>query len=93
MATEGYQDILYLIGLAFGKRDFIEVVDRIGLDKVFAKAPYGDLTSDQKDAFEAAFRHPVLRQYITLWWAIYDNLRATGEVPPTAPWAPDQLEG
>jgi hypothetical protein len=92
MAIEGYQDILYLIGLAFGKRDFVEVVDRIGTEDLFAKAPYGDLTADQRETFEAAFRHPVLRQYVALWWSLYDNLRATGELPDTVPWNPDQLE-
>ena len=92
MAIEGYQDILYLIGLTFGKRDFFEVVDRIGVAKLFDKAPYGDLTPDQQATFEAAFRHPVVRQYVALWWSIYDNLRATGEVPPTTPWWPDGLE-
>lgn len=92
MATEGYQDILYLIGLTFGKRDFFEVVDRIGTEKLFAKAPYGDLTPDQQETLEAALKHPVLRQYVALWWAIYDNLRATKEIPPTAMWLPNGLE-
>jgi len=92
MATEGYQDILYLIGLTFGKRDFFEVVDRIGTDKLFAKAPYSDMTSDQRETFEAAFKHPVVRQYVALWWAIYDNLRATGEIPATSTWLPNGLE-
>jgi len=92
MASEGYQDILYLIGLTFGKRDFFEVVDRIGTDELFAKAPYGDLTPDQRDSFKAAYGHPVLRQYVALGWTIYDNLRATGEIPDTLAWGPDGLE-
>lgn len=92
MATEGYQDILYLIGLTFGKRDFFEVVDRIGTDQLFAKAPYGDLTSDQRATIEAGYKHPMVRQYVALWWAIYDNLRATGELPVATPWMPNGLE-
>lgn len=91
MAVEGYQDILYLIGLAFGKRNFIEVVDRIGTQELFAKAPYGDLTSDQKATFEAAFKHPVVRQYVALWWTLYENLRATGELPDVSYWNPNGL--
>jgi len=90
--AEGYQDVLYLIGLAFGKRDFVEVVDRIGTEALFAKAPYGDLTAEQRETFEAAFQHPVLRQYVALWWAVYDNLRATGEIPGVAGWDPDQFQ-
>lgn len=89
---EGYQDILYLIGLTFGKRDFFEVVDRIGTDALFAKAPYNDLAPDQQATFEAAFKHPVVRQYVALWWAIYDNLGATGEIPATWAWMPNGLE-
>ena len=85
MAVEGYQDILYLIGLTFGKRDFFEVVDRM-----IAEAPYGDLTPDQQATFEAAIKHPVVQQYVALWWSIYDNLRATGEIPPTIPWSPSE---
>jgi hypothetical protein len=92
MANESYQDILYLIGLAFGKRDFFEVVDRIGTDQLFAKAPYGDLAPDQQASFEAAYKHPVVRQYVALWWAIYDNLRATGEIPDSLAWGPNSLE-
>ena len=92
MAIEGYQDILYLIGLVFGKRDFFEVVDRIGTEKLFAKAPYDDLTPDQRETFEAALKHPVVQQYVALWWAIYDNLRVTGEIPPAAIWDPNGLE-
>lgn len=92
MAIEGYQDILYLIGLAFGKRDFVEVVDRIGPEKLFAKAPYGDLTPDQRATFEAVFENPVMRQYVALWWAIYDNLRASGEIPAASLWNPNGLE-
>ncbi len=61
MPAEGYQDILCLIGLTFG------VVDRIGTDKLFAKAPYGDLTADQRSTFEASFKHSVVRQYVALW--------------------------
>ena len=83
MAIEGYQDILYLIGLTFGKRDFFEVADHM-----IAEAPYGDLTSEQRATFEAVIKHSVVRQYVALWWAIYDNLRATGEIPPTTPWKP-----
>ncbi len=92
MPSEGYQDILYLIGLAFGKRNFVEVVDRIGMEKLFSKVPYGDLSADQKAGFEAAIKHPVVRQYIALWWPIYDNLRASGDISPMTPWGPDQLE-
>lgn len=92
MATEGYQDILYLIGLTFGKHDFFEVVDRMGTEELFAKAPYGDLTPDQRETFEAALKHPVVRLYVALWWAIYDNLRTTGEIPPTGFWNPNGLE-
>jgi hypothetical protein len=29
---------------------------------------------------------------VVLYWAIFDNLRATGEIPPTDYWDPDQLE-
>ena len=93
MTSEGYQDILYLIGLTFGKRDFFEVVNRVGVEKLFDKAPYGNLTPDQRAAFEAAFKHPMVRQYVALWWAIYDNLRATGEIPETLVWDPNGLEG
>jgi hypothetical protein len=92
MATEGYQDILYLIGLTFGKRDFFDVVDRIGTETLFAKAPYGDLSPDQRETFEEAFKHPVVRQYVALWWAIYDNLRATEEIPAAGTWLPNGLE-
>lgn len=89
---EGYQDILYLIGLTFGKRDFFEVVDRIGTDALFAKAPYGDLTPDQRDAFEAAFKLSAVREHVASWWTLYDNLRATGEIPVTWAWMPNGLE-
>ena len=92
MSIEGYQDILYLIGLTFGKRGFFEVVDRIGTDALFAQAPYGDLLPDQQATFEAALKHPVVRQYVALWWAIYDNLRATGEIPAAITWDPNGLE-
>ncbi len=66
MTSEVYRDILYLIGLTFGKRDLFAVVDRIGMEKLFDKAPYG---TDQRAAFEAAFKHPMVRQYVALWVA------------------------
>jgi hypothetical protein len=88
MPSKSYQDILYLIGLTFGKRDFVEMVDRDGLEAVFAKAPYGDLAADQKATFEAAINNPVVRQHIALWWSVYDNLQATEQIPETETWNP-----
>jgi len=29
---------------------------------------------------------------VALWWAIYDHLRATGEIPAMAYWNPDGAE-
>jgi hypothetical protein len=84
--NSNYQDILYLIGLTFGKRDFVEMVDRDGLEAVFARAPYGDLAADQKAVFEAAINDPMVRQYIALWWSIYNHLQATGTIQPTDFW-------
>jgi hypothetical protein len=89
MANKGYQDILHLIGLTFGKRDFVEMMDREGLEAIFAKAPYGDLAADQKATFEAAIKNPVVQQYIALWWSIYDHLQVTNTIPPTEFWSPE----
>jgi hypothetical protein len=36
------------------------------MEKLFDKAPYG---TDQRAAFEAAFKHPMVRQYVALWVA------------------------
>ena len=52
-------------------------------------APHGDLTPDQQAVFETALKHPMVQQYVALWWSIYDNLRASGEIPATAMWNPD----
>lgn len=93
MVSEGYYDILYLIGLAFGKRDLIEVVERIGgIDELFKKVPHGDLNEEQKAAYRAAFEHPRVRAYVAQWWPLYDELRATDEIPGPQAWQPNNLE-
>ncbi len=89
MASEGYQDILYLIGLTYGRRDLVEEVDNTGIEALFAKAPYGDLTEDQKATFEAAFEHSLVRQHIATWWVIYDHLQDTEVISPLQFWDPD----
>lgn len=89
MASEGYQDILYFIGLTFGKRGLVEEVDSTGIEALFDKAPYGDLIEDQKAVFEAAFEHPLVRQHIAMWWVIYDHLKEIGNIKPLQFWEID----
>jgi len=88
MASEGYQDILYLIGLTYGQRDLVEEVDSSGIEALFARAPYDDLTEDQKTAFQAAFEHSLVRQHIDTWWVIYDHLQDIDVISPLQFWDP-----
>ena len=76
-----HQDILWLAGQAFLSRDFVKEAEDKGLEAVFAMCPYGDLSGDEKTLFEAAFKHPRLREVVALWWKTYDEARASGDIP------------
>jgi hypothetical protein len=76
-----YQDIIWLAGLILLRRDFVKEADEKGLEAILKECPYGDLTGDQRATFEAAFRHPRLREEVERWWAAYDAARAAGEIP------------
>ncbi len=84
-----HQDIAWLSGLVFIDRDFVKRADEEGLDKVFARCPYGDLTESERETFTAAFKHSELREVVATWWKAYDKAREAGEIPQTrAPWSP-----
>ena len=83
---QGFQDIIWLAGQVFLFRDFVKTTEAKGPEALFAECPYGDLTDEQRAAFEAAFRNSRLRQVVEQWWAAYDDLRAEGALPETVPW-------
>ena len=76
-----HQDIAWLSGLVFIDRDFVKQADEEGLDKVFARCPYGDLSDDERATFAAAFKHPELREVVAAWWKAYDKAREAGDIP------------
>ncbi len=84
--TLGHQDALWLAGQVFLSRDFVEGAEERGLDAVFAAAPFGDLTEEEKATFAAAFNNPRLREVVKLWWQTYDEERANGTVPRAGYW-------
>jgi hypothetical protein len=86
--SKGYQDIIWLAGRIFLRRDFVEQADEKGLDAIFAECPYGDLDDDQRAAFEAAFHSPRLRKVVEQWWVAYDEAQDAGEVQPLGVWEP-----
>lgn len=82
-----HQDLTWLAGLVFIKRDFIEEAEREGLEALFKRAPYGDLTDEEKAAFRDCFNNPHLRKVVKKWWKAYDEERAKGEITKAAtPW-------
>lgn len=84
--TEGFRDIIWLAGQVFLWRDFVIEAEEKGLEVVFEKCPYGDLSDDQREAFQAAFNHPELRKVVETWWKTYDAARRAGEIPITSYW-------
>lgn len=86
--SKEYQDIIWLAGQVFLSRDFVKTTDEKGLETLFAECPYGDLTDEQRAAFQAAFRNPRLRTVVEQWWEAYDQARAQGEIPAATPWGP-----
>lgn len=85
MATK-YQDITWLAGRVFIQRDFVEMVEEKGLDYIFERCPYGDLTEEQKATFKAAFHSSRLREIVKKWWAVYDEEREGGKIPKAYYW-------
>ncbi len=87
MSIAQYQDITWLAGAVFLRRDFVQAADAQGLESLLAECPYGDLTSDEWATYTAAFNHPKLRQTVALWWQEYDIAREAGEIPQAGqPW-------
>lgn len=77
----GFQDITWVSGQVFLFRDFVKLADEQGLDAVFATCPYGDLDEGQRGTFAACFQNPRLRRIVSQWWEVYDDERATGNIP------------
>jgi len=87
--TTGYQDIIWLAGRVFLKRDFVSEYDDKGLDKLFEECPYGDLTDEQRTAFKMCFTNATLRKAVAEWWVAYDVAKSAGEIPSVkATWEP-----
>jgi hypothetical protein len=84
--SDTYQDISWLAGQVFLRRNFVKEADEKGLTVIFKACPYGDLTETQKATFEAAFNNSKLRKVVETWWSTYDETRAAGEVPKATPW-------
>ena len=89
MKKTGYTTFVHLCGLVFADRDFVAFIDENGLDAAIKRCPVNDLSDDQRQAFEAAFKHRRLRRQARKWWSVYDHLRDKGEIPQArAPWQP-----
>lgn len=83
-----HQDLTWLAGLIFIKRGFIEEAEEKGLETFFERAPYGDLTEQEKAAFRDSFNNPRLRKVVQKWWKVYDEERAEGKITKAAsPWS------
>ncbi len=80
----GRQDILWLSGQVFLFRDFIKEAEVQGLEAMFARCPYGDLTEEEKATFTAAFNDGKLRKIVEKWWKTYDEGRESGAIPSAA---------
>ncbi len=82
-----HQDLTWLAGLVFIKRDFSKEAEEKGLESFFERAPYGDLTEQEKKAFRDGFNNPRLRKIVKKWWEVYDEEREKGEITKAAsPW-------
>ena len=87
--VKGYQAITWLVGHVFLDKRFVGRLDEEGLDAVLVDCPYDDLSSDQREAFEAMISRWEYRLLLHLFWAIYDYLRWRGVIPETLdPWMP-----
>lgn len=84
--TKGFQDIIWLAGQVFLWPDFVEQVDKKGLEAIFAECPYGDLTAEQKAAYTDAFTNPKLRKVVEQWWKAYQKAREEGEIVKAGYW-------
>ncbi len=80
---EEHQGILWLAGQVFLSRTFVEDAEATGLEAVFARCPYPDLTEDEKATFTAAFKSEKLRVVVQEWWLLYDEERKAGVIPAT----------
>lgn len=79
---EKYQDITKLAGLVFIRRNFWEDILEQGLDAMLEQiATQGDLTADERAAFEACLSNPRLQKVVHDWWIIYDEERQAGAIP------------
>jgi len=88
-----YETITWLAGRTFLDKKFVGRLNSEGLDSVLKDCPYGDLTTEQRATFEAAFNHEILRHVVSLWWALYKYLRVEGDIPDAtaeaaSPWMP-----
>ncbi len=77
---KGHQDMLWLTGQVLLSRNFVKEAEEQGLDAVFKACPYGDLTAEEKAAFQSAFEDGALRKVIKKWWKTYDEEREAGVV-------------
>jgi hypothetical protein len=75
-----HQDILWLAGQVLLSRNFVAEVEVHGLERLFSRCPYGDLTEQEKATYASAFKNKRLRQVIEQWWAVYDEERQAGVI-------------
>lgn len=73
-----HQDILWLAGQVLLSRNFVAEAGAHGLDSLFLKCPYGDLTEQERAAFRSAFENVRLCAVIEQWWTVYDEERQAG---------------